>query len=206
MIWLGNDFLISGLLRQVERADAGDDGGSCWRSSLWPHTQVKDHWCNWFILWALLILVLKCFDWCNLMIWVKFLLMFSTTDYKIANPGRWGSGRRGRWCTWHMRVISDDQRSSWLILNSGELFLRMLKALILPLVVPSLITAVGSLDMSLSGKVRLHLPTINTALSNWPIPPGWWTSCRLLHGNNGSGRCHGNHPRHHNPPWSCGTR
>ena len=29
----------------------------------------------------------------------------------------------------------------------------MLKALILPLVVPSLITAVGSLDMSLSGKV-----------------------------------------------------
>ena len=53
-----------------------------------------------------------------------------------------------------MRVISDDQRSSWLILNSGELFLRMLKALILPLVVPSLITAVGSPDMSLSGKVR----------------------------------------------------
>ena len=45
-----------------------------------------------------------------------------------------------------------------VILNSGELFLRMLKALILPLVVPSLITAVGSLDMSLSGKVRLHLP------------------------------------------------
>ena len=127
-------------------------------------------------------------------------------DYKEAHSGRWGSGRRGRWCTWHMRVISDDQRSSWLILNSGELFLRMLKALILPLVVPSLITAVGSLDMSLSGKVRLHLPTINTALSNWPIPPGWWTSCRLLHGNNGSGRCHGNHPRHHNPPWSCGTR
>ena len=37
--------------------------------------------------------------------------------------------------------------------RSGELFLRMLKALILPLVVPSLITAVGSLDMSLSGKV-----------------------------------------------------
>ena len=34
----------------------------------------------------------------------------------------------------------------------GELFLRMLKALILPLIVPSLITAVGSLDLSLSGK------------------------------------------------------
>ena len=37
----------------------------------------------------------------------------------------------------------------------GELFLRMLKALILPLIVPSLITAVGSLDMSLSGKVKI---------------------------------------------------
>ena len=34
----------------------------------------------------------------------------------------------------------------------GEIFLRMLKALILPLIVPSLITAVGSLDLSLSGK------------------------------------------------------
>lgn len=35
----------------------------------------------------------------------------------------------------------------------GQLFLRMLKALILPLIVPSLIAAVGSLDMGLSGKV-----------------------------------------------------
>ena len=37
----------------------------------------------------------------------------------------------------------------------GKLFLRMLKALILPLIIPSLVAAVGSLDMSLSGKVRL---------------------------------------------------
>lgn len=36
---------------------------------------------------------------------------------------------------------------------AGELFLRMLKALILPLIVPSLVSAVGSLDMSLCGKV-----------------------------------------------------
>lgn len=35
----------------------------------------------------------------------------------------------------------------------GKLFLRMLKALILPLIVPSLVAAVGSLDMSLSGRV-----------------------------------------------------
>ena len=37
----------------------------------------------------------------------------------------------------------------------GKLFLRMLKALILPLIIPSLVAAVGSLDMSLSGKVGL---------------------------------------------------
>jgi len=35
----------------------------------------------------------------------------------------------------------------------GNLFLRMLKALILPLIIPSLVAAVGSLDMSISGKV-----------------------------------------------------
>ena len=35
----------------------------------------------------------------------------------------------------------------------GKLFLRMLKALILPLIIPSLVAAVGSLDMSISGKV-----------------------------------------------------
>ena len=39
----------------------------------------------------------------------------------------------------------------------GNLFLRMLKALILPLIIPSLVAAVGSLDMSLSGKVRTCL-------------------------------------------------
>merc|ERR1712001_570020 len=40
----------------------------------------------------------------------------------------------------------------------GKLFLRMLKALILPLIVPSLVAAVGSLDMSISGKVNNVLP------------------------------------------------
>jgi Na+/H+-dicarboxylate symporter len=35
----------------------------------------------------------------------------------------------------------------------GKLFLRMLKALILPLIIPSLVAAVGALDMSISGKV-----------------------------------------------------
>ncbi|XP_058442768.1 excitatory amino acid transporter 3-like [Malaya genurostris] len=35
----------------------------------------------------------------------------------------------------------------------GDLFLRMLKALILPLIITSLISAVGSLDLSLSGKI-----------------------------------------------------
>ena len=35
----------------------------------------------------------------------------------------------------------------------GELFLNMLKCLIVPLIVTSLIGAVGSLDLSLSGKI-----------------------------------------------------
>ncbi|KAK0082133.1 hypothetical protein PV326_007330 [Microctonus aethiopoides] len=35
----------------------------------------------------------------------------------------------------------------------GELFLRMLKSLILPLIIASLISAIGSLDLSLSGKI-----------------------------------------------------
>ena len=47
---------------------------------------------------------------------------------------------------WHEREVM-------YVSYIGEIFLRMLKALILPLIVPSLITAVGSLDMSLSGRV-----------------------------------------------------
>lgn len=35
----------------------------------------------------------------------------------------------------------------------GDLFLRMLKALILPLIVSSIISAIGGLDLNLSGKV-----------------------------------------------------
>ncbi|TRY77407.1 hypothetical protein TCAL_07613 [Tigriopus californicus] len=45
------------------------------------------------------------------------------------------------------------EREIMYITYPGELFLRMLKALILPLIVPSLIAAVGSLDMRFSGKV-----------------------------------------------------
>lgn len=48
------------------------------------------------------------------------------------------------------------EREVMYVTYAGELFLRMLKALILPLVVPSLITAVGSLDLSLSGKVGMR--------------------------------------------------
>lgn len=35
----------------------------------------------------------------------------------------------------------------------GDLFLRMLKSLILPLIISSLVSAIGSLDLSLSGKI-----------------------------------------------------
>ncbi len=45
------------------------------------------------------------------------------------------------------------EREVMYISYVGNLFLRMLKALILPLIIPSLVAAVGSLDMNLSGKV-----------------------------------------------------
>ncbi|XP_074110984.1 excitatory amino acid transporter 1 [Cotesia typhae] len=38
----------------------------------------------------------------------------------------------------------------------GDIFLRMLKALILPLIVGSIITAIGSLDLSLSGRIGMR--------------------------------------------------
>ncbi|XP_033206886.1 excitatory amino acid transporter 1-like isoform X1 [Bombus vosnesenskii] len=38
----------------------------------------------------------------------------------------------------------------------GDLFLRMLKSLILPLIISSLVSAIGSLDLSLSGKIGMR--------------------------------------------------
>merc|ERR1712227_417253 len=38
----------------------------------------------------------------------------------------------------------------------GQLFLNMLKCIIIPMVIPSLVTAVGSMNLSLSGKVGLR--------------------------------------------------
>ena len=54
-----------------------------------------------------------------------------------------------------LRSCKEDwtEREVMYVSYVGEIFLRMLKALILPLIVPSLITAVGSLDLSLSGGV-----------------------------------------------------
>ena len=45
------------------------------------------------------------------------------------------------------------QREIMYINYIGELFLRMLKSLILPLIMSSLISAIGSLDLSLSSKI-----------------------------------------------------
>ena len=41
----------------------------------------------------------------------------------------------------------------FVLLTTGDLFLRMLKMLILPLIVSSMISAVGSLDLSVSGRI-----------------------------------------------------
>lgn len=45
------------------------------------------------------------------------------------------------------------QREQVYVKFAGDIFLRMLKALILPLIVSSLISAIGSLDLSISGKI-----------------------------------------------------
>ena len=54
-----------------------------------------------------------------------------------------------------LRVSRDQwsQREQMYVNYIGELFLRMLKGLILPLIMSSLISAIGSLDLSLSGKI-----------------------------------------------------
>ena len=44
-------------------------------------------------------------------------------------------------------------RQAYYIGYPGKLFLNMLKCLIIPLIVPSLIASIGSLDLRLSGKI-----------------------------------------------------
>ncbi|KAF7989705.1 hypothetical protein HCN44_008379 [Aphidius gifuensis] len=53
----------------------------------------------------------------------------------------------------HSRAERWNEREIMYINYLGELFLRMLKSLILPLIIASLISAIGSLDLSLSGKI-----------------------------------------------------
>jgi len=48
------------------------------------------------------------------------------------------------------------QRQAMYVKYIGSLFLNMLKCVIIPLVIPSLIAAIGSMDLSLSGKVGLR--------------------------------------------------
>jgi len=54
-----------------------------------------------------------------------------------------------------LRMAKDDwaQREVVYVRFVGDLFLRMLKSLILPLIVSSLVAAIGSLDLSLSGRI-----------------------------------------------------
>lgn len=55
-----------------------------------------------------------------------------------------------------LRSVKEDtwtQREISYVNFIGDIFLRMLKGLILPLIISSLISAIGSLDLSLSGKI-----------------------------------------------------
>ena len=90
----------------------------------------------------------------------------------------------------------------------GEIFLRMLKALILPLIVPSLITAVGSLDMSLSGIKSSIIPQClkEYQLSNSCGRPSGWPRHHILPDHHHDRRGDGHHPGGHHPPWSLRPR
>ncbi|XP_026763377.1 excitatory amino acid transporter 3 [Galleria mellonella] len=59
---------------------------------------------------------------------------------------------------WGLRVSGYEwsRREVMYFQYPGELFLRMLKCLIVPLLVSSIVSAIGSLDLSLSGKVGLR--------------------------------------------------
>jgi len=48
------------------------------------------------------------------------------------------------------------QRDAMYVRYIGKLFLNMLKCVIIPLIIPSLIASIGSMDLSLSGKVGLR--------------------------------------------------
>ena len=65
-----------------------------------------------------------------------------------------------------LRTREEDwsQREVMYVKFIGSLFLQMLKAIIIPLIIPSLIVAVGSLDLSLSGKLYPIFPKVG---KNW---------------------------------------
>ena len=48
------------------------------------------------------------------------------------------------------------KREAMYVKYIGELFLNMLKGIIIPLIIPSLISTIGSMDIGLSGKVGLR--------------------------------------------------
>ncbi|XP_031780641.1 excitatory amino acid transporter 3 isoform X2 [Nasonia vitripennis] len=70
------------------------------------------------------------------------ILGFILRNMRDGPPGKEGGG-------WTKREIM-------YIQFPGELFLRMLKSLILPLVISSIVSAIGSLDLGLSGKIGMR--------------------------------------------------
>lgn len=60
----------------------------------------------------------------------------------------------------------------------GELFLRMLKSLILPLIIASLISAIGSLDLSLSRKIGFRAITYYMCTTISAVILGWFANVR----------------------------
>lgn len=72
------------------------------------------------------------------------------------------------------------QREIMYVNFAGDIFLRMLKALILPLIVGSIIAAIGSLDLSLSGTSLEILIKINQPIELLLMNHKSFISCHSL--------------------------
>lgn len=62
----------------------------------------------------------------------------------------------------------------------GDLFLRMLKSLILPLIISSLVSAIGSLDLSLSGKIGMRAISYYMVTTICAVILGQWSLIHLF--------------------------
>ena len=75
----------------------------------------------------------------------------------------------------------------------GNLFLQMLKGIIIPLVIPSLIAAIGYI-MESSTEIKINKNPIYRIHEPFSFREGWTPRYHLLHGHHPAGSHPGRHP------------